>query len=797
MKYMPVFLIFILNILLFTNATYGQQYVLKGRVVNKDKEPVEFVLANLLKHDSVVAIRSSDSKGVFSFAVEKGNYRLILEQFGTEYFNRALLLGKDLDIGEITVNESVVLEGVTITGRKKLIEHKVDRMVFNVENSIVSQGMNGLDVLRNTPLIRIQNDNVSIIGKGGVAIMIDDRMLNLSGSELTSYLQSLQSNDIAKIEVITTPPSKYESQGNSGIVNIRLKKAKKNNFSGNLKNSYTQAKYLLASWGGGLNYQKNKMTVTSNINYNNGSIAPYQEYTIHYPSYEWFETNNKRRFLNSLSGRVALDYQVSPKTIMGIQYSGVFNKPLTKGKNTSYITNKNDVLDSLIITPSRLEGERKTHSLNFHSITKTDTLGTQYSVDVDYFKYKSDIDNNFSTNTYSPNNVPLPNRYISANNPSNQNIDIYTAKFDYEIPLTWFNLSFGGKVSFINNNSQVSYFDTTTMNLVFDPTKSNAFNYKENTQALYVSGNKKLSEKWDMQLGMRLEGTQTKGYSETLNQTNNNKYIKLFPTFYLTYKATENSTWGLSYSRRIDRPSYNDLNPFRFYSSKYNYAEGNPFLQPFYIDNADISFTHKNYFASLYVNYTTNGFDQVTFVSNENPVQKIIPYNFYKQIKVGITNNYTFNHWNWIESNNMLSLHYAKTTSDLSNATLPILNKLTLYFVSNNNFVLNHKKNLKAELNFTYQSPSVAGSYTTTAWYYVDMGLVYSIFNRKIQIALNVMDVFKTNKTTFTQVVNGINQKSFDYSDTQKLRLSLTWNFGKQLKTNRREQSNEDEKKRL
>ena len=689
------------------------------------------------------------------------------------------------------------IQEVEIKAKKKLIERKVDRLVFNVENSISATGGDALDALKVTPGIRVQNDKISMIGKSGMAVMVDDKVIQLSGDDLINYLKTISSDNIKSVEVITTPPAKYDAEGNSGIVNIRLKKAKKNSISGNLRTSYTQATYSLGSLGGSLNYQKDKLTVTSNINYSNGSIAPYQEYTIYYPNFTWFEENKKRSFQNNLGGRLTLDYEINPKTTVGIQYSGVIAQPIVKGKNTSYITNYQSVLDSLIITPSRLEMERNTHSLNFHSVTKTDTIGTQYSIDIDYFKFKSNLGNRFNTDTYFSNGIRIPNRYISANNISNQNIDMYSAKLDYEMPLKWINFSFGGKISFINNDSAVSYFDTTNTNSVFDPTKSNMFNYKENTQALYVSGSKPLSEKWDLQLGLRLESTQTKGYSKTLNQTNKNDYVKLFPTFYLTYKTSENSTLGLNYSRRINRPTYGDLNPFRFYSSAYNYGEGNPFLQPFYIDNAEISFTHSNYFSSIYVEYITNGFDQVTFVSNDNPVQKVIPYNFYKQVKIGTTQSYTFTRWKWLESNNMLNIIYAKTTSDLSNAKIPKLSKLTAYFISNNSFVLNKNKTLKAELSFTYLSPSVAGSYITTSWYYFDAGIRYEVFDKKLQIALNAMDIFRTNKVTFIQTVNNIRQESFDYRDTQKIRLSLTWNFGKTLNRQQRETSNEDEKSRL
>ncbi|HFK5528352.1 TPA: outer membrane beta-barrel family protein [Elizabethkingia anophelis] len=782
--------------LIFCQFIYSQQFQLTGKIVDEKNNPIESVEILLIGRDSI-AVKSelTDVLGLFSIHASYGEYTIQVKQMKDVIYSKKILLQHDYNLGEIKIIKTKNISEVQIEGKKKLIEKKIDRIVFNVENSVTATGGDALDALKVTPNVRVQNDQVFIIGKSKMSIMIDDRLMQFSEEELVNFLRTIKSDDIKSIEVITNPPAKYDAEGNSGIINIKLKKIKKNNISGNLKTTYTQAKYPQGNFGGGLNYQKNKFTIVSNLNYSNGSIAPYQEYTIYYPTYKWFEINNKRNFQNNLSGRVAIEYQMTPKTTIGIQYSVVFNKPLIKGSNTSYITNNNSTLDSLIVTPSRIEMEKKIHSLNFHTTTKVDTLGSQYSIDVDYYKFNSNLNNNFKTNTYFPNGIPVSNRFISANNLSNQNIDIYSAKFDYEKPLKWINLSFGAKASFIKNDSKVSYFNTTMENSVFDTSKSNVFNYHENTQALYISGNKKLSEKWDLQLGLRLESTQTKGYSETLDQTTKNNYIRLFPTFFLTYKMSENSTLGLNYSRRIDRPTYKDLNPFRFYSSAYNYSEGNPFLQPFYIDNAEISYTHKNYFASIYMNYMTNGFDQVTFVSNDNPVQRIIPYNFYKQLNTGITQNYSFSKWNWLESNNMISVYYSQTTSDLVN-TLPKINKWVMSFNSNNSFILNKEKTLKAELNFIYQSSSIAGSYTLSSFYYFDAGIRYLIFNKKFQVALNIADIFRTNKLTFTQVVNNIKQNSYEYGDVQKIRFSLTWNFGKQLKNEKREQSNEDEKSR-
>ena len=774
------------------------QYRIEGTIIDNNSNPVEYAEILLLTQDTIAIVSElSNANGQFSISVVAGNYLFQVRNFSKVFLTQNIALTKNISLDKIKIDNSFQLTEITVEYKKKLIERKVDRLIFNVENTVTAMGGDALDALKITPNIRVQNDQISMVGKSGLSVMVDDRLMLLSGDDLINFLKTIKSDDIKNIEVITNPPSKYDAEGNSGIVNIKLKKARKNSFSGNFRTSFTQATYSSVNIGNGLNYQKNKLTITSSFNYSNGNTAPYQEYTIYYPEYTWFEVNRKTNYQNSFSNRIALDYQISKKTIIGTQYTGAFSRPTRNGINTSYITNtSSNRLDSLIVTPSYLEFGRKTHSLNFYSITKLDTTGKQITVDVDYFGFKSNIDNNFNSNSYFSNGTIIPNRSLVANNLSYQNVFIYSSKIDVEIPLKWINLNFGGKISFIENDSKVSYFNKTNQPPVFDPTKSNLFNYKENTQALYLSSNKNLSKKTDIQVGLRFESTQTKGYSATLNQTNMNNYIKVFPTFYITYKIHDNSILALNGNRRIDRPSYRNLNPFRFYSSAYNYSEGNPFLQPYYTNNIDISHTYNNLYSSLYLYSMTNGIDQVTFVTQNNPSQVVTPYNFYTQKSIGFIESYTLNKWDWWESNNRLNFYYSKTYSNLI-GTVPQISSWTTSFNSNNSISLNKSNTIKAELNFSYSSPSIAGSYNMASFYYIDAGIKMSLLKKKLQLTLDALDIFKSYKQIFTQNINGILTKSYDYSDTQKIRILLNFNFGKTLKIENREQSNKKERARI
>ncbi|WP_117590594.1 TonB-dependent receptor domain-containing protein [Chryseobacterium indologenes] len=784
-------------LLLLSGLLFSQQFQITGKIINEKNDPVEFTEVILLTQDSVaITSELSDAQGFFTIKRAHGKYILQVKYLKDIVFYKDIDLQANMDLGNIKTDKIQEIKEVVLERKKKFIERKVDRLVFNVENSISSLGGDALDALKVTPNINIQNDQIYMIGKSGMSVMIDDRLIQLSGDDLISFLKNIKSDDIKSIEVITNPPAKYDAAGNSGIINIKMKKAKKNSISGNLKTSYTQATYPLGSLGGGLNYQKNKLTINSNINYSNGSIAPYQEYTISYPNYTWFETNTARSLQNNWSGNISLDYQISPKTTIGIQYSGASGQSIRKGINTSSIMNNNLITDSLVITPSRLEMNRKTHSLNIHSVTKMNNEGALFSMDIDYFKYTLHMNNNFNTNTFLPDRTEVPDRYSAANNLNNQDIDIYSAKADFETPLKWMKFSFGGKVSFINNDSNVSYFNTTSASPDFDPSRSNVFNYKENIQAVYISGNKELSQKWILQLGLRLENTQTKGYSETLSQTTKNNYLKLFPTFYLTYKLSEESTLGLNYNRRIDRPSFSKLNPFRFYTSSFNYSEGNPFLQPYFTDNIELSHTYKNLYSSVYAYNLTNGFDEVMNVSAGSAIQIVKPINFYTEKSIGWVESYTFNQWKWWESNNQFNLYYSQTTSKTPNVVSNI-DGWTFSLKSNNVFNLNKAKTIRSELNFFYKSSSVAGSFKVSDFYYFDAGFNFLFLKNKLQTAVNFMDVFRTQKRTFIQYVNGIKQENFDYRDTQKIRLSLTWNFGKSIKGQNKKFSNDEEKKRV
>jgi hypothetical protein len=791
---MKITLILLLSLFL-EHTALCQDIYLSGKAMYDHNIPMDYAVVMLCREDSIIRTELTEENGSFTMNnLSQGSYMLIVEQLGVKLYSRSIELAGNMDLGTINITKTMELQTVTITGKKPLIARKTDRLVFNVENSTAAIGGDALEALKITPGIRVQNGQITMIGRSNMNVMLNERPVQLTGDDLINFIRNIPAGEIQRIEVITNPTAKYDAEGNSGLVNIVTKKAKLNSLGGSITTALSKSKGYIGNEGFNLNFQKDGLTFSSSISYSNGTIQPYQKYTLFYPNYLWQEENNKKNYINNLGGRFTIEYKLNSKIKMGGEYSTSNNLPLAKVNNSSFIYNKSNVLDSIIINESRIEADRKTNSFNFYTIMELDTAtGKKINFDMDYTNYQSGINNSFYSNTLHKDERM---NFFSANNFSNLNIDILTSKVDVEYPTRWINLNFGAKLTFINNNSDVSFYNTTSGNSVIDPLQTNEFRYKENMQALYVSGTKQLTGNLEIQLGLRGENTQTTGHSKTLDKIDRKRYFKLFPSVFLNYMFSEDKIVSFNYNRRINRPSYNNLNPFRFYSTTFNYAEGNPFLQPYFSDNLEWSCTYKNSYISLNFNYINNRYDEVTYVQPNSAIQVIKPENFYNQMNYGLFYGYYFNIRNFWESSNDIYAFHSQVQSKIPDI-IPNISAWSGSITTNNTFMIDKGGKYKAELNFLYQFPSLAGSYELSEFYQLDMGFRTHFFNNKLQFSLTVLDVFKTNKKTFTQVVNKIRQENYDYADIRRIRFSLVYNFGNQFKMKKRNNSNEDEKRRI
>ncbi|MDQ8013656.1 MAG: TonB-dependent receptor [Flavobacterium nitrogenifigens] len=769
---------------------------LKGKITSQTKplEWAEITISNL--EGKIIEGTTSSQEGSFEINLKNGSYKIAISLLGFTDYENKISLEKDTDLGVMTLkeNETKLVE-VVIQSKKKTIEQKTDRLVYNFENNVTNVGGDALSAINSAPGVVVQNNTINILGKGTSRVMIDGRIIELTGEELNNFLKSISASDIKNIEIISNPPAKYEAEGTGGLINIIMKKGVRDSWKNTTTASYDQNKYGIFTLRDNFFYNKNKFRLSASVNGKTGYM------NIEEISKVYFEDgisnmNATTKMKNeNLSGKFALDYDFSEKTTVGFQFINDRNNPDFQSDIVIDRYDTQNQLKNYTINKSYADRSSGSLTYNAHLITKLDSLNRKLSFDVDYFNYNSKFDREFIANDYLADGTFVDVNQ-SGRNISNQDIHNWSFKADMEHPLQVLNLSYGAKMSFTNSVSDLLYYNTITGTPELDPLQSNRFNYTENNQAFYVNGDKKINEKWNFQVGLRLENTQTKGFSETLNQETVNNYLKLFPTVFASYKKNDNNTFTLNYGKRINRPRFDLLNPFRIYISSNSYSEGNPFLQPSFSDNFELGYSYKEILrTTVFVNAITNGYG-VLFTSNpETNTQIVTRDNYFKSLNYGVGETYSATFADWWTSENSVYFLGAKTEfiKDI-NATPS--NSLEIDFSTNNTFVLG--KNSKLQIDFSYTPPYESGLYKIGYTSSFDIGFKQDLLNKTMQIAFLANDIFNTSYLKdFTSVVNGVKQVYDQNNSNRFVRLSVVYNFGnKKINVKERAFGNQDEKKR-
>ncbi len=773
-----------------------------GMLADKTGKPYELAEIVLYKNDSVaVAVEFSDANGKFNIKVQEGDYALAIRQFGKIIYSRELVLNKDTDLGVINIESMQQLQEIIVQGKTKLIERKVDRLVFNVENSQSAAGGDAIDVLKVTPNINVQNDQISIIGKSTLAVMINDRIMQLSGDDLINFLKTIPADNIKNIEVITTPPAKYDAEGNSGLINIKLKKTPDNSWNATVFGAYKQAAYGTGSTGGNFNYNKDKMAFVLSTNYTKGSYRGKEESSIYYPAKLWDSKGVAKYESDLWNGRAGVDYQFTKKWNMGVQYIGSFNKPDIEDDNETNIIDANPgIPNGVITTKGKNLRKRNLNTLNWHTNVDLDTLGRKISADFDYLNYIADNDAVFHSDTYNSAQAEVPNGRVAANNLIHQKINNYSGQVNVEHPLQWMNLSYGTKLSFSKTRNDVAYFDITGSIPLFDTSQSDQFEYKENTQALYASGNKKFgNNKWETQLGLRMENTRTEGYSIVLNEKVKKEYTQFFPTAYITYTPNEQHSFSLNYSKRINRPGFNALNPFKWYSSPYAYSEGNPYLQPSFSHNIEANYGYRDLLqTTLFFSRDTDNSGQVVLLNESDYTQRVTRLNYFDSYSFGFQQVYIFKKFHWLESQNMVVGYFQHSDSKIYPVTPRSNEGLGGSIGTSNNFILNKDKTIRAGFDLQYQFPNRSGdlvyNYGITQ---LNVSARFSFLDKKLQLTIVGNNLLKAYDFNNKSNRNDIEAYYKGYYDTRYCRVSLLYKWGSsKVNVAERQVSNEEEKNR-
>ncbi|MDI9869359.1 outer membrane beta-barrel family protein [Flectobacillus roseus] len=788
---------FILSTIITCGLSYAGMAQVKGKisgsVSDNQHKIVEFPTATLLKAKDSTLVKGAlgDANGHFEFeSVNAGEYLVSVTQMGyKKFFTPKIIISEgnnNINLASIVlVEESKQLGEVTVSAQKPFIERQVDKTVVNVENSIMAAGSTALEVLERSPNVMIDKDgNISLKGKQGVRVMIDGKISYLSGQDLANFLRNLSAEQLAQIEIMTNPSSKYDAAGTAGIINIKLKKNVNMGLNGSANVGVGHGKYLRENAGINLNYRNGKVNAYGNYSWNERRQENTNDiYRYFRAQNEMYHADGKRiNFSYNHSLKAGVDYFISDKTTIGILVngsSGSWDSDSALTVTTKYVNNK---LTQTIPTANNVSQPWKNISTNLNLKHTYDSTGRELTVDLDYAYYDNRSSNDYITQYFNGNDLTSKFRSDSTLvNKSLSGINQYSLKVDYTLPVSkvtkW---GMGVKASYVITDNDLRFYEkleSSGLNLL--KRNSNQFVYKENINAAYLNYQTKWN-KFSAQLGLRAEWTIADGKStsyETLkDSTFTRDYLKLFPSAFVQYEANKNHTLGVTYSRRIDRPGYDQLNPFVFFLDPYTYQVGNPYLRPQLTNSFELTHSYKGIISTT-INYSHTS-DFMSEILKQNDATRATYQtvdNLAKQDNFGVTISAPVPITKWWMSVNEFNLNYTKVQGAIQNINV-VPSATNYYFNSNNTFSLG--KDYKLELGGWYVSGGLWSIFKINSQGAVNFGIQKTLLEKKATLKLNVQDIFFTNKATATTQYGSVDIISSNTWDSRQVRLTFSYRFG-------------------
>lgn len=800
-------------LVLFWTAVHAQQGKISLSVLNDKKIALENATAVLFKGNKPAKSSLSDKNGLVVFEnIAHGTYRIKITAAGFEdlltdsVVISADNLTTDLAIVSMKIKSASELKTVTVSAKKPFIQRMNDRLIVNVDNGVVNAGSFAFEVLERSPGVTIDpNDNIALKGKQGVIIMIDGKPSPMSGADLVNYLRGLPANSIDRIEIITNPSSKYDAAGNSGIIDIRLKKDQRMGTNGTVNIGYGQGVYPKANAGISMNHRDKKFNLFGSYNYG------YRKNLNHlYLDRNFYENglftgsdlkdNFTRAPFSSNTIRMGADYYASKKTIVGFVFNSNFNHFTRKNDNSSMVFDDQHQPDFTFNTLATNNDHNNNFVGNINLKHIIDSTGKEITADVDYGLYNSRSLSTNSTQYYKIGGGSQQPDYVLDGKQKGK-LHFTTAKVDYVSPLKkGASLEAGLKTSFVSTDNDAKFADVSSGTPVNDAGKTNHFLYDENNNAAYINF-KKNFKKWDMQLGLRAEQTNIKTYQEIGKLSWDSNYLQLFPTAFFNYKIKEDQTIGVSVSRRIDRPGYSQLNPFLFLIDVTTYATGNPALLPQFTWAYELNYTLKNINFSVSYSHTKKNQNVVIARFNDlfpqNPqgdnVTVQIPVNISSSDYAGLSIAAPVKVTKWWNMVNNADIYYNHFNGSLGGTKLNN-GKPAADVRINNSFTL--QKGWSTELNGVFNSGGQYGFMVTEPQWGISAGVQKTILKNKGTVRFNITDIFWTNLPEAVITYDNYVEKWHAQRESRVANLSFSYRFGKKTVAGARRRSTGSEEER-
>ena len=767
------------------------------------------------KDSSVVKLGVTGDSGKFSISAGKDGQYLVSGShvgYATVYSQPFELSGSGVTVPDLIISKATGdLKGITVTSKKPMVEVKADKTILNVEGTINATGNTVLELLRKSPGVMLdKDDNISLAGKNGVQIYIDGKPSPLTGTDLSNYLKSLQSTQVEAIELITNPSAKYDAAGNAGIINIRLKKNKAYGTNGSVNAGYNIGVYPKYNGGINFNHRNKGINVFGNYNYNN--TKQNNDFNLYRNLLDTvFDNKTTAIFLNKSHGfKTGVDFYINQRNIFGVLINGnISDNSFNNNSRTPIIYEPTGVVDRILTANNRnnMGSDNVNFNLNYRF---ADTSGRELNLDADYGLFRN-TGNQLQPNYYynAAGNTLLSQviyRFISPTD-----IDIYTFKADYEQNYKKGRLGAGVKTSVINTANNFQRFNVQQMNpetKQLDVARSNQFDYKENINAVYVNYNRQLKGKM-IQFGVRMENTVSIGDSYGLNangsvntgskQRFKRNYINLFPSGAITFNKNPMNQWGISYSRRIDRPAYQDLNPFEFKLDEYTFMKGNTTLRPQYTNIVTLTNTYKyKLTTSLSYSHVSDVFTQL-IDTTEKSKTFMTRKNLATQDVFALNISYPFMYKTYMAFVNF-SGNYSHYKADFGGGNRVVdLDAASFNIYMQHSLKFGKTKDWTAEVSGWYNTPALwEGTFKSKSMWTMDAGVQKNIFKGKGNFKVSISDIFFTMKFSGESRFAGQTTIANGSFESRQFRTSFTWRFGSSTvnAARQRKDASEEEKKR-
>jgi len=773
------------------------QNSINGSITDSDKNPVAFANVILLQaKDSATVYKGTVSEEDGKFIIEdvaEDEYLLQISFVGYEDYLKKIKVKNDENLGRITLKESENgLDEVLVNARRPKISRKIDRLVFDVENSTISSG-DSWDILKHTPGVMLSQGQLLIKNKPAV-VYINDRKVYLSQQELQQLLQGFSGNNVKSVEVITNPPAKYDADGGA-ILNIVTSKNISIGYKGDVSASNTIAVVPKYTVGTSQYYKNDWLNAYASYNYNSrfdykedlGNIT-YYETNGNVDSY-WDNIFKKDSRTISHSLNTNLDFTLNEKNSLSLSANLLFTpKSDADISGRTQIFNPQRQLDSIYTTNSQVNSNQDNLLFNATYTSQLNENGANLSVQANYINYNNDQFQDLSTTFLNSEGIEYDNNSFNTN--SFQKTEILAGQADLTSNLAGLPFETGFKVSRIVSDSGLDFFNTNNGSQDFVGNLSDTFKYDENIYAGYVSLSKDW-DKWSVKAGLRGEYTDAFGSSANDGALKDQQYFELFPTFFLLHSPSENHAYSLNYSRRISRPSFQSLNSFRYFLNENNFQDGNPQLQPGITNKITFNYTYKSKLSfDLYWEGTDNAITVLPFQNNEQHFLRSVNSNldYDQQYSLDVSYYSYINDW-WYLSGiasfyNLKSDFYA-----LESGNQKVTNEVTsTFFNMFNQFTLSKDRTFTMDVSGMYLPDFIAGSYDfDEPQYSLNIGLRKSFFDGRFIATVNADDIFNTNNIPLVSKYLNQNNSFYAKPESQKVRFSLRYKFGNfKLRDNQR-----------